>query len=174
MPQASADRDKTSRAGPLTTVLGPVRTAAGWSPAAAKARVSGSENRNSGSLNPSADQPPATPGSTNRTCRDARRGPWMTSMLASFLQADGAATRRVIGRRHPYLWLEVARDYRIQRCGQPLRPGCQLAQADVGAPRSDPARTPRPAPSLASSQTTSTSARWGGIAIRTRWRRPAA
>lgn len=83
MPQASADRDQTSRAGPLTTVLGPVRTAAGRSPAAAKARVRGSDDRNSGSPNPSADQPPATPGSTNRTGQDARRGPWMTSMLAS-------------------------------------------------------------------------------------------
>ena len=52
MPQASAGRDRTRRAGPLTTVLGPVRTAADRSPAATKARVSGREDRNGGSVNP--------------------------------------------------------------------------------------------------------------------------
>jgi hypothetical protein len=84
MPQAAAGRDRTSWAGPLTTVLGPVRTAADRSPAAAKARVSGREDRNGGSVNPNR-------GSTARIVLvhasyvpgSAWRGPWMTSMLAS-------------------------------------------------------------------------------------------
>jgi len=54
-----------------------------------------------------------------------------------FLQADGAAARRVMGRRDPYLWLELAHDHRIQRGGQRLRSGRQPTQGRVRAPRAD-------------------------------------
>ena len=54
-----------------------------------------------------------------------------------FRRADGAAARRGMGRRDPYLWLELAQDHHIQRGGQRLRSGRQPAQAGVGAPRAD-------------------------------------
>jgi len=84
MPHVSAGRDRTSWAGRLTTVLGPVSTAADRSPAEAKARVIGKEDRNGGSVNPNRGSTACNalvhasyvPGS-------AWRGPWMTSMPAS-------------------------------------------------------------------------------------------